>query len=452
MCFLRDNIFRAVQTHDPDYSRDIEGDVLRIHWDEYHLFNMICNRLKKVFNIEQEKNLDIWNKKTAKNISGKNGFRKCLRRTLYRPRDLLVLLNKAFNNAMSHNSNQIVDEDIDCSAKDISSSRLDDLRKEYNATIPGLKEIIQVFHEKSPKLTALEANNLIDKLFKLEEDITPLLRQTLAIMQSPVNILKTLFSIGFIGIFNKESNSFVFCHDGRDPGCKIENTTSILIHPCYWLALNLQDQGYTPESRDEIHDEYDIEVSSETPKMRKQKLGQLISELDSIPEGKEHASSFEQWCYKSLHIIFAKGLVNLELHPNGNATQRRDIVGRNTGATESWKRILDDHKVRQVIFEIKNFSKDLGRDEYRQMLSYLSNGHGKLGFIINRSQELNLKREKELQWVKEIYYKHEKRIVIKLTAKFLIKCLSKLRNPQKHDAPDKLLNSLLDTYQRRYLN
>ena len=32
--FLRDNIGRAVANADPDYSRDIEGQVLRLHWDE----------------------------------------------------------------------------------------------------------------------------------------------------------------------------------------------------------------------------------------------------------------------------------------------------------------------------------------------------------------------------------------------------------------------------------
>ena len=31
--FLRDNIFRSVRNLDPDYSRNIEGTVLRLHWD-----------------------------------------------------------------------------------------------------------------------------------------------------------------------------------------------------------------------------------------------------------------------------------------------------------------------------------------------------------------------------------------------------------------------------------
>jgi len=37
MLFLRDNIYRAVARYDPNFSRTVEGHVLRLHWDEYHL-------------------------------------------------------------------------------------------------------------------------------------------------------------------------------------------------------------------------------------------------------------------------------------------------------------------------------------------------------------------------------------------------------------------------------
>ena len=36
--FLRDNILRAVQQLDPDYSKNIEATVLRLHWDVESLF------------------------------------------------------------------------------------------------------------------------------------------------------------------------------------------------------------------------------------------------------------------------------------------------------------------------------------------------------------------------------------------------------------------------------
>ena len=127
--FLRDNIFRAISRNDPNFSRSVEGHVLRLHWDEYHLFNMICNRLRVAFGVSQESTLKVWNSCTAHDLEGKDGFRKCLKHTLYQPRDLLALLNNAYYHAFSQNRDQIVYSDVESVAKEISRHRLEDLHK-----------------------------------------------------------------------------------------------------------------------------------------------------------------------------------------------------------------------------------------------------------------------------------------------------------------------------------
>ncbi|MGL6353562.1 hypothetical protein ACSZMT_06905 [Aeromonas veronii] len=222
-----------------------------------------------------------------------------------------------------------------------------------------------------------------------------------------------------------------------------------MIHPCYWLALGATQSQLRADEAEDIHDEYDIEISSVSEEQRKQQIGALLQELNSIPEGRIGAHDFEQWCLKTIRIIFATDLVNIELHANKNGLQQRDIVATNLGDTAVWKRILSDYKTRQVIFEIKNYN-DLGADEYRQINSYLVKEYGRLAFIVNRDHTNNLERNKELGWVKELYDNHNK-IVVKLSSKFLEKCLSKARSPQKHDAVNTELNKLLDMYIRVYL-
>ena len=202
---------------------------------------------------------------------------------------------------------------------------------------------------------------------------------------------------------------------------------------------------------EQINDEYDIEVSSETPEIRERRLGQFIAQYSAISEGDSDADKFELWCLEAIRIVFATGIVNAELHPNRDLTQRRDIVARNTGNTETWRRILQDYQARQVVFEVKNYSRDLGPTEYRQMLSYLSGEHGRIGFIINRSTDAALEKGRELQWVREIYHEQNHKVVVKLPAKLIINWISKLRNPQKYNWPDKGLGKLLDTYERMYL-
>jgi hypothetical protein len=93
----------------------------------------------------------------------------------------------------------------------------------------------------------------------------------------------------------------------------------------------------------------------------------MISEFDRMPVGDAAASDFEEWCLRAIQVVFAVQLANIELHPNGAAVQRRDVVGRNLTQSPFWKRVHEDYGVRQVIFEIKNF-RELGPDEYRQML------------------------------------------------------------------------------------
>lgn len=447
--FIRDNIFRAIQIHDPDYSRNIEGDVLRLHWDEYHLFNMICNRLRTAFDITHEQNLRVWDKVTARDLKGANGFRHCLRLTLYRPRDLLVLLNNAFNHALSHDRDTIINEDIESAARQISCSRFDDLNKEYREVIPGITQLLNLFSATKPELSLAEVECLINDL-NLDDALRPAEGQTLAIIRTAEDIIHVLFSVGFLGIWKTSASSFVFCHDGKDPDFSVDAASRILIHPCYWIALNLKDESFSTDA-EEIHDEYDIKVRSETPEIRKRRLGQIISRLSVIEEGNADAAKFEEWCFEAIRIVFAVGITNVELNPNVNRTQRRDVVGRNAEGTETWRRVLRDYHSRQVVFEIKNFSRDLGRDEYRQMLSYLCGEHGKLGFIINRGEDANLHKDRELQWVREIYHEHDRRVIVKLPAKLICSWLSKLRSPQKHDAPDKGLGSLLDRYERMYL-
>ncbi|UFQ02971.1 mdtC domain protein [Pseudomonas fitomaticsae] len=48
-------------------------------------------------------------------------------------------------------------------------------------------------------------------------------------------------------------------------------------------------------------------------------------------------------------------------------------------------------------------------------------------------------------------HKSHSTLIIKLPARYLCKLLQKLRNPEKHDAIDRLMFSLLDNYERNYL-
>jgi hypothetical protein len=143
--FVRDNIFRSLAVFDKDFSRNIEPYSLRLRWDEATLFSMITNRLRFAMELTAENDVKIWNRFAQKGLKDRDGFKKCLQYTLFRPRDLLVLLNNAFLHASREDRKEIIDDDIEATSKQISQNRLDDLIKEYTTVFPGIDLFVGIF-------------------------------------------------------------------------------------------------------------------------------------------------------------------------------------------------------------------------------------------------------------------------------------------------------------------
>jgi GTPase SAR1 family protein len=451
LAFIRDNMSRAVSIKDPDYTRNIEGSELRLHWGESELLHMATLRLKHAFSIDKENDIRIWDSCTTGEVSKRVGFKKCLRLTLYRPRDLLALLNQAFFIASKRDSVRISEDDIQSTAKEISRVRLDDLIKEYSVIIPSSAELISIFNGFSATFSFTFIEGMLHEF--INSTTTSRKSQSdMVFFDSPEELVKSLYGIGFLGIKDKESDAYSFSHDGKDSGLNISATTILHIHPCYHSSLNVKNVAYTDSEAEEIYDDYKIEVASLSQEQRNKKVGQLVSKINDIDTGAEDASEFESWCLDAISMIFAGDLQNIRTHPNKNSPQRRDIVATNASNDGVWKRIYDDYSTRTVVFEVKNFV-DLKPDSYRQLASYLIDNHGRLGFIIYRSDKKEPNKENELIWVREIYWKQEpKKLIVLLSYKHLITFLEKRRNPQKHDAVEKLLIKILDNYHDLYLH
>ena len=158
---------------------------------------------------------------------------------------------------------------------------------------------------------------------------------------------------------------------------------------------------------------------------------------------------FEDWCKRSIELIFAGELSNVTLKANGNASARRDIVATNEAIKGFWKRIRDDYGTRMVVFEVKNFEK-LGVDEYRQAHSYLGKEYGKFAIIVCRDKMKELSKESEMGAFREFYNKDA--VILKVTAGAIVQAISKIRSPQKFDAAGEMFSRHLDTHITMYAN
>ncbi|WP_442783853.1 P-loop ATPase, Sll1717 family [Collimonas fungivorans] len=452
--FLRDNIFRAIQIEDDDFSRNLEGGYLRLHWDPQELFYLVCKRLRQALKVRGadikkfESDIKLWNSVTAQELHGREGFRRCLQITLYRPRDVISLLNAAFDIAKKQDRQVIILSDIDAASRFISSVRYDDLAKEYSSVFPGLRELTKAFSQLTPRVDIGQARDIVAQ-FSETERLEPQIVQHLRVLGTSDEIIKALYGIGFFGVLDSSTNSFVFSHDGKRPHQLFHEKSVLLIHPCYWNALNVQTEAMEPGTAEDIYDEYEIVVSSQTKELREQKLGRLITEINGIEMGPEGATAFEDWCKHSLELIFAGELSNVTLKPNGNGSARRDIVATNEAIKGFWKRIRDDYGTRMVVFEMKNFEK-LTIEEYRQAHSYLGKEYGKFAIIICRDKMKELSKDAEMGAFMEFY--HKDAVILKVTASAIVQALSKIRSPQKFDAAGEMFSRHLDTHITMYAN
>lgn len=446
LVFLRDNIFRAVQIEDRDFSRNLESQVLRLHWDPEELFYMVCRRIRAAFAVERESDVKAWNAITANELHGREGFKRCLRLTLYRPRDVIALLNAAIEQARRQRRETLIEDDVNRSSKHISVTRFDDLGKEYETVFPGIRQLTAAFANGPAQFSLAQGLRTVRGVLE-DQSLDAGTIQHLRILGSDEDVVKSLYGIGFVGLLDRQSSTWVFSHDGKRPDKTVVAADSLMIHPCYWSALGLHHNNLDQDVAEQIFDEYEITIHSQSAEQRATSLGRLISELNSIPMGADGASQFEEWCKRVVEIAFAKELTNIQLHPNRDAVQRRDVVATNQGIRGFWKRIRDDYETRQLIFEVKNFE-EIGIAEYRQMNGYLTREYGRMGFIICRDKQAGLVKGRELEAFREFY--HQGKVIIKVTASTLTGILSKLRNPAKIDAGDLAFDHQLDTHIRLY--
>jgi hypothetical protein len=447
--FIRDNMFRALAHFDGDFSRHIEGHTLRLHWDKDSLFRLIASRLQIVLDLpEVENTVRIWNRFVSGKLQDRHGFESCLRYTLYRPRDILVLLNRAYVHSSRRGGDRITDDDIESASTTISKDRLNDLLKEYDVVLPGLKLFVRLFSGRAAFNMLENVVALLDAAIQngpYDEADT----SDFALLGSGRQIFYALYGVGFLGFEDKVRGGYIFCHDGsRAELSSFDSEISTVIHPCYWKALDLDFQEPSNQVLIQVNDEYDNKALPDVADIRVKQLGQIVAELPHLTMGKEDSTDFEDWVFRVVRILFAGKLCNFELKPNVGAVQQRDIVATNMAEGGFWKRVRLDYGTRQVIFEIKNYE-SLKLDDYRQVLSYTGGDYGRFAIIVNRSPNEGL-GETERTWSQEFFHNHE-RLILNLPATIVVRCVSKLRNPKRFDYTEDALNKRLDTYVRSYL-
>jgi hypothetical protein len=247
LVFMRDNIFRASAHLDSDYSRHIEGASIRLRWDEEGLLHLVAARLRAALSFDDiDNDIRVWNRFAQRGLKDREGFRRCLRYTLLRPRDLLVLLNRAYQLARSKARAELIDDDIEESARLISDDRLSDMLKEYAVVFPGLRDFVEVFRNTTPFESS---DSVIDRLNAAlaGQSYDHENAADFAVLGSGDEIFLALYSVGFLGISDPEGRGYIFCHDGSRSSIDTSKRSTVAVHPCYWKALDIKPRELDPD-------------------------------------------------------------------------------------------------------------------------------------------------------------------------------------------------------------
>lgn len=257
--FVRDNMFRALAHLHPDFSRQIEGSTQRLHWDEATLFEFVCSRLRSRFQLDLDNNERVWNLVVDGSLAGRDGFERCLKHTLYRPRDVLVLLNAANDVASRRGYPAVTQAALDGAATRISENRLSDLLKEYDSVLPGLRAFVKAFDRRTTLATYEDVVAHLD-LEISEGAYEDLSSSDFAVFGSGKQVVSALYGVGFLGFEDSMAEGqYTFCHDGSrsDPEAS-EPTRRVVVHPCYWRALELDTGEATTDVLIRINDDYEV--------------------------------------------------------------------------------------------------------------------------------------------------------------------------------------------------
>ena len=447
--FIRDNMFRGIQEKDPDFCRNIEGQVLRLYWSNQKLWEVIVGRLRIATGSRQEATEKIWNQYVEEELTGREGFTKCLKRTLYRPRDILGLIQATLERAERSGSSKISLDDIQCSAKEISENRLRDLFKEYAAMLPLLPAYAEVWRNESVQRRVESLKEEIEARLGKTTSSSQERQEWLVLRRDTAAALKQQYGVGLIGIQDRRTGAYSFCQDGRPRMEEIFDNDQVMLHPAYWHGLNANGTELDTGTSQDIYDEYEIERQSDAPALRQRMLRERRNALTEIASGSSGATDLEEWCVEVVRICFAKSLRNVERQPVSTGTNRPDIVARNLGVSEFWNRVLSDYQSRQVVFEVKN-KNDFDGNDIRQLTAYLTNGAGNIGFLVTRGGSENLERGAELDQVRDAWSNSQK-LILKIPCTLSSKLLGRLEQTSRHDKVDNFLNSLLDRYERCYI-
>jgi len=301
--FIRENIYDRIRSIDNEFSR-LETSVVFLGWTETKLVELVERRLTKPFNTKPKLGGEAWSyffEESGQNSSVSSVMKLCQ----HRPRDVLMLVSYAIDNAINHSHSKITSDDLDDASKRYSTSRLKDLGDEFAENYSNIILIIEYFYGLGNEFTVNAIEDFIQKLL-VNESITKHCKDWLYEYTTPSRFIELLYGIGFIGI--KRRKGIQYKESGKDSNAKpaFDNSSIFEIHPTYQEALNLRSILISDLKEETmLKTEGMLEDLPESFQLDEYKLAleTTLQKLQNHPRGSEGAKEFENIVGQVIRLI-----------------------------------------------------------------------------------------------------------------------------------------------------
>ncbi len=398
LLFLRENVFDRVRLVDKEFSR-LETFVISLEWTREQLVEFVERRLNASLIAKLPLRGPTWDaffEETAGQSSQEIVFSQCQ----YRPRDVLTYCSFAIESAQARLQERILVEDLQTAKRRFSLSRLKDLCDEYADNFPQLQLVLSRFYGLGCEYTVQGIDAFIKKLL-VDEEVKSYCGKWIFRFTQPDLFISLLYDLGFFGI--NDGGSVHFRSQGPQTHVtpRIGAKDTVVIHPSYGGALNLQQSIVSSLESVSLRQEgliSDLPGSIDIAGYQ-QELQALRDELKTLPEGEEHCQQFEDLLGELIRLCFFRVLSNVEKRVRSlDGRVVRDWIASNHASDGFWEMVRQRYAATQVIWECKNYSK-LGSADFHQVSYYMNEAIGRFALIAFRGQEK-----------KRHYYDHVRRI------------------------------------------
>lgn len=172
----------------------------------------------------------------------------------------------------------------------------------------------------------------------------------------------------------------------------------------------------------------------------------LVRRLKALPAGPEYYEEYQNLCVEILQFLFAQSfrrfVVRTQVRTIGGH-EIRDALVPNRPLKEFWRRVLQEFGANNILFEFKNLSEPVTKDEVEQVRTYISNNPrriGRFGILISRYPP----SESALTARLKAYDNPPECLILLVDDKLLI---NMIRAKEQVDAPESVLEDLKEEFE-----